>query len=110
MVGAALYLAAVGLLGVALGWLLRHTAAAISTLFGVLLILPLLARALPSPWSDDVSKWLPSGAGQALWARRTEQRDVLGSQAPVVGGRPMGEHESRGPLVQRLARLRERAL
>jgi len=72
VVGAALYLAVVGLFGVALGWLLRHTAAAISTLFGVLLIVPLLARLLPSPWSDDVSKWLPSNAGQAVFAVRPE--------------------------------------
>lgn len=72
VIGAALYLAVVGLFGVALGWLLRHTAAAISTLFGVLLILPLLARVLPSPWSDDVSKWLPSGAGQAVFAVRPD--------------------------------------
>src|SRR5947209_5388726 len=68
VVGAGLYLAVVGLFGVALGWLLRHTAGAISTLFGVLLVLPLLVRVLPSPWSDDVSKWLPSGAGQAVFA------------------------------------------
>ena len=72
VIGAGLYLALVGLFGVALGWLLRHTAAAISTLFGVMLILPLLARVLPSPWSDDVSKWLPSGAGQAVFAVRQD--------------------------------------
>jgi hypothetical protein len=72
VVGAALYLTGVGLFGLALGWLLRHTAAAISTLFGVLLILPILARVLPSPWSDDVSKWLPSGAGQAIFGVRLE--------------------------------------
>jgi len=72
VVGAALYLTVVGLFGVALGWLLRHTAGAISTLFGILLILPILARVLPSPWSDDVSKWLPGEAGQAIFRIRPE--------------------------------------
>ncbi|HET6910257.1 MAG TPA: ABC transporter permease [Mycobacteriales bacterium] len=72
VIGAALYLAVVGLFGVALGWLLRHTAGAISTLFGVLLILPLLAHVLPSPWDSDVNKWLPSGAGQAVFAVRAD--------------------------------------
>ena len=70
VIGAALYLTAIGLFGVGLGWLLRHTAGAISTLFGVLLILPILAAVLPSPWNDDVSKWLPSDAGQAIFGVR----------------------------------------
>ena len=72
VVGAALYLSVVGLFGMALGWLLRHTAAAISSLFGVLLILPILVRFLPSPWSDNVSKWLPSSAGQAVFGVRLD--------------------------------------
>ena len=72
VIGAALYLTAIGLFGVGLGWLLRHTAGAISTLFGVLLILPILARVLPSPWNDDVSKWLPSDAGQGIFGVRIE--------------------------------------
>ena len=81
VIGAALYLVVIGLFGVALGWLLRHTAGAISTLFGILLILPILARILPSPWSDDVSKWLPSGAGQQVFAVRPES----GSLGPWSG-------------------------
>ena len=81
VIGAALYLAVVGLLGVALGWLLRHTAGAISTLFGVLLILPLLARVLPSPWDSDVSKWLPSEAGRAVFSVRPDP----GSFGPWTG-------------------------
>jgi ABC-type transport system involved in multi-copper enzyme maturation permease subunit len=72
VVGAALYLTVVGLFGVALGWLLRHTAGAISTLFAILLILPILARVLPSPWNDDVAKWLPGEAGQAIFGIRLE--------------------------------------
>jgi ABC-type transport system involved in multi-copper enzyme maturation permease subunit len=72
VIGAALYLTVIGLFGVGLGWLLRHTAGAISTLFGILLILPILARVLPAPWSDDVSKWLPSGAGQRIFAVRSD--------------------------------------
>jgi ABC-2 type transport system permease protein len=72
VIGAALYLTVIGLFGIGLGWLLRHTAGAISTLFGILLILPILARFLPAPWSDDVSKWLPSDAGQRIFAVRPD--------------------------------------
>jgi ABC-2 type transport system permease protein len=37
-------------------------------LFGVLLILPGLVYLLPSPWNDNVTKFLPSSAGVALSA------------------------------------------
>jgi len=72
VIGAALYLVVIGLFGLALGWLMRHTAGAISTLFGVLLIAPILVHVLPSPWSDNVDKWLPSTAGQAIFGVRPE--------------------------------------
>ena len=66
MIGAALYLTVVGLLGLALGALLRNTAGAIATLFGLLLILPLIVHFLPSSWSDKIDKYLPGSAGQAV--------------------------------------------
>jgi ABC-type transport system involved in multi-copper enzyme maturation permease subunit len=64
--GVGLYLTGVGLLGVALGWLIRHTAGAIATLFGLLLVLPGLAQALPDSWAPHIVPYLPSNAGQAL--------------------------------------------
>ncbi len=66
VIGAALYLTVVGLLGLALGALLRNTAGAIATLFGLLLILPLIVHFLPSSWSDKIDKYLPGSAGQAV--------------------------------------------
>lgn len=68
VLGTGLYLTVVGLLGVAIGALIRNTAGGIATLFGVLLILPVLAEALPTSWSDHVSQWLPSTAGQSVLA------------------------------------------
>ncbi len=66
--GASAYLVFIGLLGLALGTIVRRTAGAIAALFGLVLVLPLLALALPSPWSTDTSKLLPGQAGQALFA------------------------------------------
>lgn len=66
VLGAALYLTVVGLLGLGLGALLRNTAAAISTLFGLLFVLPIIVHFLPSSFSDAVDKYLPSSAGQAI--------------------------------------------
>jgi ABC-2 type transport system permease protein len=66
IVGGGVYLALIGLLGLSFGTLLRRTAGAIAALFGLVLVLPALASALPSPWGTDVPKYLPSEAGQAM--------------------------------------------
>jgi hypothetical protein len=66
ILGAALYLTLIGLLGLGLGFLIRNTAGAIATLFGIVLVAPLLAQALPSPYATDVAKYLPLMAGQRI--------------------------------------------
>lgn len=68
VLGTGLYLTLVGLLGVALGWIVRHTAGAIGTVFGLLLVLPVLATALPDSWAKHIVPYLPSVAGQQLIA------------------------------------------
>ena len=68
--GAAGYLTAVGLLGLAIGTILRRPAGGIASLFGLVLVLPMLTNALPSPWNTDVEKYLPSSAGRAMFATR----------------------------------------
>lgn len=66
VIGAALFLTVVGLLGIGLGALLRNTAAGISSLFGLLFVLPIIVRFLPSSWADPINKYLPSSAGEAI--------------------------------------------
>lgn len=66
VIGAGLYLTLIGLLAVGLGFLIRNTAGAIAAVFGIVLVLPLLANALPSPYSTDVSKYLPLNAGTQI--------------------------------------------
>lgn len=61
-----LYLLVVGLLGLGLAGIVRRTAGAIAALFGLLLVLPLLVLPLPSPWSSDISSYLPSSVGMDL--------------------------------------------
>ena len=83
IVGAGLYLTAIGLLGVGLGFLIRNTAGAIATLVGVLLVLPLLTNALPSPYSTDVSKYLPLNAGTQILATSNRDATMLGPWAGI---------------------------
>ncbi|GAA2740691.1 ABC transporter permease subunit [Terrabacter aerolatus] len=66
VVGAALYLTVVGILGLGLGALLRNTAGGISALFGVLFVLPIIVRFLPTSWSDPIDRYLPSTVGQTV--------------------------------------------
>ncbi|MEV6076511.1 ABC transporter permease [Streptomyces sp. NPDC052069] len=66
VLGTGLYLTVVGLLSVAVGTLTRNTAGGITAVFGLLLVLPELVKALPSSWSDRIGPYLPSNAGHAL--------------------------------------------
>jgi ABC-2 type transport system permease protein len=64
--GSALYLGAVGLLGLGLGALLRSTAGAVAGLFGILFAPQLLTGLLPAAWSDTLYPYLPVPAGVAV--------------------------------------------
>jgi ABC-type transport system involved in multi-copper enzyme maturation permease subunit len=66
VLGSALFLAAVGLLGLGLGALLRSTAGGIATLFGLLFAPQIVVGFLPESVSDHVYKYVPAAAGQAV--------------------------------------------
>jgi ABC-2 type transport system permease protein len=66
VIGSALYVTVCGLFAFAAGAILRHTAAAITTVIGLLFVIPILANLLPSSWYQDLQRWLPDAAGRAL--------------------------------------------
>ena len=68
VVGAALYVTVVGLIAMAMGTLLRNTAAGISAFVGLFFVFPPLTNLLPSSWTSHFVQYLPSNAGQALWS------------------------------------------
>lgn len=70
--GVALYLTVAGLLGVALGFIVRNTAGGIAALFGILLVLPGLSNLLPTSWQNSVVPYFPSNAGQALYSQHSD--------------------------------------
>ena len=65
--GGGLYLMLVALFGLFIGVLIRRTAAALAVLFGVVLVLPVIASMLPSSIGDHIAKFLPSSAGSQVW-------------------------------------------
>jgi ABC-2 type transport system permease protein len=66
IVGMGVYVTGIGVIGLALGFLLRGTASAVGVLVGGLLIAPGLVGLLPDSVSDTTAKLLPSMAGAAF--------------------------------------------
>jgi ABC-2 type transport system permease protein len=67
VIGAALYITVAGLIGLALGGLLRVSAAGISIFAAVFFVLPPLASLLPMSIAEHLTRYLPSYAGSAIW-------------------------------------------
>ncbi|OIK00732.1 hypothetical protein BIV25_06180 [Streptomyces sp. MUSC 14] len=68
LLGAGLYLGLVGVIGTALGALLRSVAGGISVLVATLMLIPGLISLLPSSWQDNINPYLPSNAGESMFA------------------------------------------
>jgi ABC-2 type transport system permease protein len=66
LVGGGLYLAALAVLSVAAGALLRRPAAAITCMVAVLFVLPGIAQALPASWQNPVTEFWPTQAGSQI--------------------------------------------
>jgi ABC-2 type transport system permease protein len=77
VIGAALYLTVAGLTGVAMGALLRNTAAAIATFAGVFFVIPPLVGLLPASISNHLAPYLPSNAGEVLWGGTSSLQNPL---------------------------------
>ncbi|EFC85139.1 ABC transporter permease subunit [Parafrankia sp. EUN1f] len=65
ILGCAFFLTAVGLLGLAIGALLRSTAGAVSALLAVLLGLPMVVGLLPASM-QSINRYLPASIGEVL--------------------------------------------
>ncbi len=81
VVSGGLYLTALGLMALGLAWILRHTAAAISTYVAVLLILPIIADVLPSSFSSDIDRFLPADIGTVMLSVNYHGSDPFGPWA-----------------------------
>jgi ABC-2 type transport system permease protein len=82
VVGGGVFLMIVGLLGLGCGFAIRNTGGAIATLFGLVLVLPLLTAALPQSWQNHVNQYLPLNAGMQLITTVHQS----GNLHPLTGG------------------------
>lgn len=67
VLGGALYLTGIGLLGVGVGTLVRRTAGATAALVGLLFIVPIVTGFLPTSFQETIGKYLPAQAGMAIF-------------------------------------------
>ncbi|HEY2831014.1 MAG TPA: ABC transporter permease [Sporichthyaceae bacterium] len=81
--GCGIYCGAIALLGMALGALLRSTAAAITSLVALLYVLPGLTQALPSGLRDPITKFWPTIAGSNI-TNVVQQDNQLGPWAGMA--------------------------
>jgi ABC-2 type transport system permease protein len=81
VIGTGLYLALIGLLGGAIGWIVRSTPGALVTYFGLMLALPVIFGNLLGSWGKDIAGYLPSGAGGSFISVPPEP----GSLSPWTG-------------------------
>ncbi|MEO1055674.1 MAG: ABC transporter permease [Actinomycetota bacterium] len=80
VLGTTTYLVGIGLIGLALGAILRSTAAAIGLLVGGVFIVPGLMTLLPDWFTENVVKFLPSEAGSAMMSTVSDP-DLLSTGA-----------------------------
>jgi ABC-2 type transport system permease protein len=74
--GGGLYIALIGLMAMAIGTILRHTAAAITAVIGVLFVLPGVLEALPNAWRLPVEKYWPTRAGEQILVVTRDQNTL----------------------------------
>lgn len=80
VLGGGLYITSVGLLAFALGVLVRRTAGALATFFGVLFLPSSLIDLLPTSWHATAMKFAPANAGTQI-LNVHQQHDMFGPWA-----------------------------
>lgn len=69
LLGAALYLALVAVFALGVGTILRSSAGGIAAVLGLILLLPTVLQMIPADWAHDMSPYLLSAAGIAMFGQ-----------------------------------------
>ncbi len=77
IVGAGLYLTVLGLFALGIGALIRHSAGAIATVIGAVLVLPILTSLLPGDWGAHVNAYMPEQAGMVVFVAHSPPDQLL---------------------------------
>jgi ABC-2 type transport system permease protein len=66
IIASALFVTVVALIAFGLGAIIRHTAGAISSVFGLMFVLSIVIQVLPNTWRWDIMRFFPDAAGRVL--------------------------------------------
>lgn len=77
IVGVAGYLTLIGVLALALGFIVRSTAGGIATYVALLLVVPGIGHVLPHSWQVHTLPYLPSNAGSSMYTLRPDDPSAL---------------------------------
>jgi hypothetical protein len=77
VIGSGLYLTVLGLFALAIGSLIRHTAGAITTVIGLVLVIFPLTGLLPSSWGAHIHAYMPTIAGMLITADKQTSGQLL---------------------------------
>jgi ABC-type transport system involved in multi-copper enzyme maturation permease subunit len=77
VIGTGLALTVLGLFAMAIGALIRHTAGAIATVIGVVLVLPILTGLLPGSVGAHINAYLPEQAGGLISQAHEQAGNLL---------------------------------
>jgi ABC-2 type transport system permease protein len=68
ILGGAVYLMLIGVFALAIGAIVRNTAGGIAAFAGLFFVIPPLLDILPTNWNNSISPWLPTNAGESIFA------------------------------------------
>jgi ABC-2 type transport system permease protein len=66
IIGTALFVTVVAVIAFGLGAIIRHTAGAITTVIGVMFVIPIIVQILPGKWRWDLIRFMPDSAGRVI--------------------------------------------
>jgi ABC-2 type transport system permease protein len=85
IIGSALYVTIAALIAYGLGAIIRHTAGAIASVFGLLFVLQIVVQLLPQSWNWEMLRFLPSSAGQIIPSAIVQTNTHMWSAWPQLG-------------------------
>jgi ABC-2 type transport system permease protein len=68
IIACAVFVTLISLLAFGVGAIIRHTAGTITTVIGLVFVIPIVENALPSNWHNDIMRFLPDAANQVVSA------------------------------------------
>jgi len=77
VIGSGLYLTVLGLFALAIGSLIRHTAGAITTVIGLVLVIFNLTQLLPGSWGAHIHAYMPTVAGLLITQDQQQAGQLL---------------------------------